>query len=113
MTVRTLTCQSCSEKWTLHDSATARFECSCGRVLLEPATFPLAVSPAVMTPEAFAALCRELRELGASEVDAGGFRAKFGPLPRAMTTPTVRPVPAGFATEEQTAEWRERAKRGH
>lgn len=76
-------------------------------------TFPLAVSPAVMTPEAFAALCRELRELGASEVDAGGFRAKFGPLPRAMTTPTVRPVPAGFATEEQTEEWRERAKRGH
>lgn len=45
-------------------------------------------------PEAFVSLCEKLRALGATKVEAGGFRADFGPhVPRAAAAEPVSSDP--------------------
>lgn len=64
-----------------------------------------------MTPAEFVEMCRELKELGATEVHVGDMHARFGLAPRPSAKPT-KDVPETFASEQTIEQWRARAARG-
>jgi hypothetical protein len=63
-----------------------------------------------MTPAEFVEMCRELKELGATEVHAGEMHARFGTVRPAGKAPKA--LPESFVSDEGIEQWRERVRRG-
>lgn len=60
--------------------------------------------------KSFVDLCKELRSMGATRVEAFGCVASFGPAPAPPPAPREEPEPPRFATRE-AAELHERARK--